>query len=370
MADQNYLLVTFRRDVTLGSRDFPAKKTTSLPETIARGLGNDVTILGPGPAVPEFSAAEMAYLQGMLDGAVSGPFNARRAAMNGDALIWWPLREQRADAAASITVTDYSGQLSGSLTGGTRRWGPWPGFMGDGATRALMNGGLQGGFTTAARRCGDLSTLRKNEDQITLWAVVHHPNNITGADRAIISYGATQSAKGGWSFGLGGSRERFYTGIYPKNVATPSACRTELPGDKITGSAISPAPAFLNTMTAVALELMADTSGYLIANLFLLPVNADYGIDLKLQSFNSLALVPAGSGGSAAATHDVDAPFCLGARPTTNSTTFTDNINGMGLAQVGIMRHQWKQSIGARIVRDLAAAPREFPLSAAFLLGA
>lgn len=318
-----------------------------------------------GKAVPSQSST------GVID-VVSNTTKLAQVGQNlstGAEMIWWPMNENIATLSGSITVADITGQISGVITGGVRRFGPWPGVMGDGATRILMNGGAQAGFTTTARRCGDLSTLKKNEDQITIWGIVNHGTNLTGGDRAIISYGATQSAKGGWSFGFGGSRERFYSVIAPKNNTTIAACRTEYPGDKLSGSAITPTPPVLNSVTAFAIELMADTTGYLISNLYVMPLSVDFGIDMKLQSYNSLALVPAGSGGTAAATHDVDAPFCIGARPTTNSSTFTDNMNNISIGQVGIVRHRWDQGIGARIVRDLRNSQNNLPNSLAVLLG-
>jgi hypothetical protein len=292
----------------------------------------------------------------------------------GDALIWWPLRENVTTLSSTPTITDYSGQLSGALSGGTRRWGNWPGLMFDGAaTKVTMNSGALGGFTQAAMRCADFSTLQKGVDQITIWAVISHPTTVTGGtDRTILSWGSTQDTKGGWAVGLGGSRERFYTTICPKNSGSlvVSACRTELAGDKISGSTVSPTPNYLNSLTAVAFEFMLQDTGYLICNAFLTPLNSDFGVGLRMQSFNSLALVPAGSGGTTASTYDVTTPFTIGARSTTNSSTFTEYFGtDMTIANLGIMRHAWDQSIGARIVRNLRERPREFPLAAS-LLGA
>lgn len=297
---------------------------------------------------------------------------ASSGAGKGDAVIWWPFRENVTTLSSTPTVSDFSGQLSGTLTGGTRRWGNWPGVMFDGAaTKITMNSGAMSGFTAAAMRCADMSTLTKGVDQITIWAVISHPTTITGGtDRTILSWGSTEDTKGGWAVGLGGSRERFYTTICPKNAGAlvVANCRTELAGDKISGSTVSPTPNYLNSLTAVAFEFMQQDPGYVICNAYMLPLNSDFGIGMRLQSFNSLALVPAGSGGTAASTYDVTTPFTIGARSTTNSSTFSEYFGtNMTIANLGIMRHAWDQSIGARIVRNLRERPREFPLSASLL---
>lgn len=323
-----------------------------------------VLLTGTSPAVPQNQGV---VLDGLLRQAPRLMQPVRNSAAAGDALIWWPLREQRADAAGAIVVADHSGQISGTIAGGTRRFGAWPGVMGDGSTRIPMTGGVMGGFTAAAMRCANFASLVRLQDQITIWGVMHHGPNVTGSDRCLLSWGATQDSKGGWAVGLGGSRERFYASLYPKGVATPGVCKREIPGDKVTGSAISPTPAMLSSMTAVAFEFAADVAGYVTCNMFIRPVGQDYGVDIRLQGHAHLALVPAGSGGSAAANHDVTVPFVIGARATTNGSTFTDNFNNVGIAQAGIMRGAYSPTLGARLVRELAAAPRDFPASAAVL---
>lgn len=62
--------------------------------------------------------------QQQLDTIVrNGPVLAQASqAAQGDALIWWPLRENVATSGGSIVVSDYSGQHTGTISGGTRRW--------------------------------------------------------------------------------------------------------------------------------------------------------------------------------------------------------------------------------------------------------
>lgn len=283
-----------------------------------------------------------------------------------EALLWWPLYENLAASGSTPTISDVSGQLQGVYVGGSRRWGPWPGLAFDAGAYLPMNAGALAGLTSAAKLCGNLASLQTGKDQITVWAVVAHPAPITGGtDRTILSFGATQHAKGGWSVGLGGSRERCYMTLAPQGVTDISKCRTEFDGDKLTGSTINPTPSILNTLTAVAFELMADTAGYLVANAFYLPVNVDFGIDLKLQGWNSLPLVPPGSGGTAPATDDVACGFTIGARPTTGQEVVADSATALSLLQVGVARHQFDPSLGQRVVRELRAAPKALPRSMA-----
>lgn len=293
------------------------------------------------------------------------------AVSGSDALIWWPLAENLASASANPVISDSAGLISGTYQGGTRRWGPWPGLAFDSGAYLPMSGGAMAGMTAAARRCANFASLQRGVDMVTVWAVFSHPAPITGGlDRSILSWGATQGAKGGWTLGMGGSRERFYSILAPQGVTTVANCRTEYAGDKISGMAISPAPPTLNTLTAVAFEVMADTAGYLVSNVYSLPLNADFGIELKPAGFNSLSMVPAGSGGTAASTDDVDAPFTIGARPTTNATTVTDHATALSFLQVGIARCAFSPSLGMRIVRDLRTAPRAMPASLLNHLGA
>lgn len=335
-------------------------------DALAGSTSVTVLLTGTNPAFSEQQQRSVADLVQRAPALVAGS-----GAAAGDALIWWPLRESVATASSTPTITDHSGQLIGAYAGGTRRWGPWPGLAFDAGAYLPMNGGAMSGKTMAARRCGNLASLTRGVDQITIFGVMSHPAPITGpTDRTLLSWGATESAKGGWSVGLGGSRERFYTVISPQaSSRTLSACRTEVAGDKLTGMAISPAPAYLNTLSAFAIEFVADTAGFLVCNTFFLPISTGFGIELKYQGYNSLALVPSGSGGTAASTDDVDAGFTIGARATTNATTVADSATALSLLQLGICRHRFDFGLGARLVRDLRAAPRNFPRNLASLLG-
>lgn len=349
-----------------GHMDLVLGLSAAQEESLVRG--GDATLVA-NTAMPPALALSQAEVDVLGSNARLRVANAAQG--QAEALLWWPLKENVAAASSTPVVTDSSGQLSGTYAGGTRRWGAWPGLAFDGSSRVPMNGGLLAGMTTAARRCGNPASLQKCVDQITIWAVFAHPTAVNGADRTILSYGATQSAKGGFAVGLGGGRERFYSYVCPRsasgiaNGTALAACRTEYGGDKITGSSLNPAPAVLNTLTAVAFEFMAYGPGHLISNMFFAPVNVDYGVDLKLSGFNSLPLIPPGSGGTAAATDDVDLPWVLGARATVDGNTFTDNANGLSFLQVGVARHRWNQSLGQRLVRDLAAAPYALPRSLA-----
>lgn len=73
MADQ-FLSVTFRRDIDVGVFRFTAGTTTSLPDAVARGFGDDVVINGPGTPARHNSAAEQAAGQALVtgDGIVAG----------------------------------------------------------------------------------------------------------------------------------------------------------------------------------------------------------------------------------------------------------------------------------------------------------
>ena len=79
MADQ-FLSVTFRRDIDVGIFRFTAGTTTSLPDAVARGFGDDVVINGPGTPARHNSAAEQAAGQALVTG-YGNPLSRLRAAM-------------------------------------------------------------------------------------------------------------------------------------------------------------------------------------------------------------------------------------------------------------------------------------------------
>lgn len=372
MSSPNAYNVTVLQDIPVGPGVLPAGTSFNADVEWVRDSSYRMVVNGEA-AKPDTTlmlpSGQVLQLAALLQAAPRVLLPQAHAAGQGDALLWWPLAENVATASSTPVITDSSGQLSGTYAGGTRRWGAWPGLAFDGASRVPMTGGLRGGFTVAARRCGNLASLVKGVDQVTAWAVVAHPSSISGADRTILSWGATQGAKGGWAVGIGGSRERPYSILAPKGVTDISKCKQEYGLDKITGSAINPTPPVLNTLTAVAFEFMQHGPGYVLGNCFVMPINVDFGVDMRLAGFSSLALVPPGSGGTAAADADVDCPFVLGARATTNNATFTDNLNGMSLLQVGIARHRWNQGLGQCLVRDLRRAPYALPRSLAWNMG-
>lgn len=66
MPAERFVSVTFRRDETIGTANFTAGMSTTLPESLARGLGDSVTITGPGTAPRHNTAAEQSAGQAMV----------------------------------------------------------------------------------------------------------------------------------------------------------------------------------------------------------------------------------------------------------------------------------------------------------------
>ncbi|RTL00419.1 MAG: glycerophosphodiester phosphodiesterase family protein, partial [Neisseriaceae bacterium] len=69
MPAERFVSVTFRRDETIGTANYLAGASTTLPESLARGLGDSVTITGPGTAPRHSTADEITAGQALVTGA-------------------------------------------------------------------------------------------------------------------------------------------------------------------------------------------------------------------------------------------------------------------------------------------------------------
>ena len=92
----------------------------------------------------------LGQVNGLRDHAVLSTRLIRKGqeASQGDAMIWWPLRENVATPSDPTVISDFTGQISGTISGGTRRSGPWPGIMWDGATGRATSVTISGGTLT------------------------------------------------------------------------------------------------------------------------------------------------------------------------------------------------------------------------------